>query len=160
MEFANISSAELWLKIAMASACGFVLGLERQLRGKPVGIRTSTLVCLGTMSFIHLSLLQGSQPGEDSARILGQVVTGIGFLGAGVIFTQGGLVNGVTSAAVIWILAALGSAIGFGHYDMALAICLVSVSVLVGVEYLESAMAALQRGVHAKIGDLVTRSRK
>jgi uncharacterized membrane protein YhiD involved in acid resistance len=81
--------------------------------------------------------------------VLGQVVTGIGVLGAGVIMTRNGLVTGVTSAAVVWLLAAVGSAIGFGRFGAALALSAVSVGVLVGAERLEHAFAALRRGVHA-----------
>lgn len=130
----------------MAILCGGIIGLERQLRGKPAGIRTSVLICLGTLLFVRLaSEIQGGDP----TRVLGQVVTGIGFLGAGVILTSGGLVKGVTSAAVVWLLAAVGSAIGMDRYLHALAFSLVSVLVLIGVEHLERRVRWLRRGVHA-----------
>src|SRR5690606_18027030 len=95
-----------WIRVAAAFFCGGVVGLERQLRGKPAGIRTSVLICLGTCFFVVLgSVFVG--PGEDPTRVLGQVVTGIGFLGAGVILTRESNVLGVTSAATIWMLAAI-----------------------------------------------------
>jgi putative Mg2+ transporter-C (MgtC) family protein len=130
--------------------CGGIVGLERQLRGKPAGIRTSSLICLGTALFVYLGVgMTGGQ--GDPARVLGQVVAGIGFLGAGVIMTRNGLLTGVTSAAVIWLLAAVGSAIGLGRYGAALAMAVVSVAVLVGVEQLEHGFAALRRGVHSGV---------
>jgi putative Mg2+ transporter-C (MgtC) family protein len=139
-----------WLRIAVAVLCGGLIGLERQLRGKPAGIRTSMLVCLGTALFVRLGIeMQVAGPGVDPTRVLGQVVTGIGFLGAGVILTREGIVIGVTSAAVIWMLAGIGAAIGLDRHAEAVAITLVVVLVLVGVQLLEHAFRALRRGVHA-----------
>jgi putative Mg2+ transporter-C (MgtC) family protein len=76
-------------------------------------------------------------------------VTGIGFLGGGVILSQGGLIRGMTSAAVIWTLAAIGAAIGLGYYAQAIALSLISAVVLVGIQRLEHSFRALRRGVHA-----------
>jgi putative Mg2+ transporter-C (MgtC) family protein len=142
-------SPSLWARIGMAVACGTALGLERQLRGKPAGIRTSVLVCLGTLTFVHLGV---QLEGADPARVLGQVVTGIGFLGAGVILTQGGLVKGVTSAAVVWVLAAAGAAIGLDRFGLAVALTVVALTVLLGVEGLERVFSGLRRGVHQQDG--------
>ena len=141
-----------WVVIGMAVLCGGIVGLERQVRGKPAGVRTSILVCLGTSVFIHLGNALGGA-GADPTRVLGQLVTGIGFLGAGVMFSRQGVVTGVTTAAVIWILAAIGAAIGLGYYDGALALAMVTVAVLVGVELLESSIKALTRGVHRRDED-------
>jgi putative Mg2+ transporter-C (MgtC) family protein len=148
MEFDSSLDAVFWLKVLMSVGCGFIFGIERQLRGKPVGIRTSCMICLGTMAFVHLGLLQ-SKDNADHIRLLGQIVTGVGFLGAGVIFTQGGLVNGVTSAAVIWLLTAVGAAIGFGHSSMPIALSLIGVGILWGVQLLERGFRGLRRGVHS-----------
>jgi putative Mg2+ transporter-C (MgtC) family protein len=82
----------------------------------------------------------------DPTRVLGQVVTGIGFLGGGVILAREGSVVGVTSAAVIWVLAALGSLIGLGHLIAAIVLTLVTVALLIGVELLESVFLRLRRG--------------
>jgi putative Mg2+ transporter-C (MgtC) family protein len=106
------------------------------------------MICLGTMAFIHLGLLQSKQE-ADHIRLLGQIVTGVGFLGGGVIFTQGGLVNGVTSAAVIWLLTSVGAAIGFGHFGVPIALSLVGVGILWGVQVLERGFRGLRRGVHS-----------
>lgn len=147
MIFDDLWDRALWARVGMALVCGGIVGLERQLRGKPAGIRTSSLICLGTAMFVHMSQsLLG--PGADPSRVLGQVVTGIGFLGAGVIMTRNGLLTGVTSAAVVWMLAAIGSAIGLGRFGAGLVLATVCVGVLVGVEKLEHAFAALRRGVH------------
>lgn len=139
-----------WKEIWAATACGAILGFERQLKGKPAGIRTSVLICLGTYIFVKL----GSSVGGDSTgavRAIGQVVTGIGFLGAGVILARDGILQGVTSAAVIWILAALGAVIGRGYCATPIVITLLTVGVLIGVDQLEKSFGSLRKGVHAKI---------
>ena len=91
-----------------------------------------------------------SGPAADPARVVGQVITGVGFLGAGVIMGKENLVKGVTSAAVIWILAAIGTVIGIGYLVTAMAFTLVTLLVLLGVEYLESTFKKLRQGVHAQ----------
>ena len=132
--------------VLFAIICGLTIGLERQVRGKPVGIRTSILICLGTMLFIYLGIQINE--GKDSARILGQVVTGVGFLGAGVIMNKEGLVSGVTSASVVWLLAGIGASIGLGYFVMAIGLSIIALSILVGVQYLENVFKSLQHGVH------------
>lgn len=141
----NPESAEFWLRLGTAILCGGIVGLERQLRGKAAGMRTSIMICLGTELFVGLG---ASFAGDrvDPTRVLGQVVTGIGFLGGGVILAREGLVIGVTSASVIWVLAALGSLIGLGHLLAAMILTLVTVGVLIGVELLESVFRRLREG--------------
>lgn len=141
-----INNFDFWLKILVSVLCGGIVGFERQIRGKPAGIRTSILICLGTQIFVShgMSLSNG-----DQYRVLAQVVTGIGFLGAGLMISQEGTVRGVTSAAVIWVLAAIGATIGLGHYLESIIFVLVTVSVLSGVEYLENSIRKLRSGVHA-----------
>ena len=138
-------SAQFWLHIGAALLCGGVIGIERQLRGKAAGIRTSILICLGTMIFVELGA-SFQAANVDPTRVLAQVVTGIGFLGGGVILTREGLVVGVTSAAVIWVLASLGAMIGLGHVETAVVLALVTVLILVGVEFLESSFLHLRKG--------------
>lgn len=129
--------------------CGIMIGLERQLRGKPLDVRTAVLICLGTHVFIRLGVVHGSST-SDPTRVLGQVVTGIGFLGAGVILTRGHHVVGLTTASVIWVLAAIGATIGFGNYKGAVALALVTVLVMNLLELLEERVASMRRGAHAK----------
>lgn len=148
MEFFNPLRPEFWVTVGMAMVCGGIVGLERQLRGKPAGIRTSILICLSTTIFIHLGTYVTAGL-ADPTRVLGQIVTGIGFLGAGVIISREGTVTGVTTAAVVWTLAAIGATIGFGHYYGALALSLVTVIVLWVMDVLEERVSAIfGRGAH------------
>ena len=133
--------------------CGAIVGLERQLCGKPAGIRTSTLICMGTYVFVVVGISLAGASG-DPTRVIGQVVTGIGFLGAGVILTREGSVLGVTSAATIWVLAAIGVLAGVDRYLAAVLVAIFTVGVLVGVNILESIFVGLQRGVHVRIKNL------
>ena len=94
-------------RLALAGLLGAVIGLERELRGHPAGIRTMSLVTLGACLFTEVSLLIGAHD-----RIAAQIVTGIGFLGAGVIFREGTGIKGITTAATVWGTAAVGMAIG------------------------------------------------
>jgi len=133
------------LPIAAAIFCGGIIGIERQIRGKAIGIRTSILICLGTQIVIRLGTsLEG--PNADPTRVLGQVVTGIGFLGAGVILARGNSITGVTSAAVVWVLAGIGAAIGMNRLAEASAFSLVTVAILTGVRLLERAFWRLRGG--------------
>lgn len=127
---------ELLIRIACSLFCGFLVGIERQWHRKPIDIRTSILICLGTMAFIFLG--QEAVGGDkDSTRVLGQVVTGIGFLGAGAIITRQGAIQGMTSASVVWVLASIGAAIGFGRYEMAITVSLVTLFVLTLLQFVE-----------------------
>jgi putative Mg2+ transporter-C (MgtC) family protein len=141
-----------WGGIGSALLAGSIIGLERQIMGKAVGIRTSSLICLATYIFIAMSyaateLVSTTTVVSDPSRIIGQVVTGVGFLGAGVIIARDGVVLGVTSAAVIWILAAIGVVIGVGHHVLGILLALLTVAVLVGLDYMESGFKWLQRSV-------------
>lgn len=139
-----------WPSIAVAVFCGTIVGLERQLRGKPVGVRTSSLITLGTYIFVHSSLLLGPEL-SDPSRVIGQVITGIGFLGAGVMLARDGAVVGVTSAATIWVLAAVGVAISLGHLWPAVKLSIIAVVILYGVEVLEKNTKTFSRGVHTHL---------
>jgi putative Mg2+ transporter-C (MgtC) family protein len=136
-----------WEALLCCLLSGIIIGLERQLRGKPVGMRTSALICIGTYVFIAISR-QVSTGATDPSRIIGQVVTGIGFLGAGVILARHGAVVGVTSASAIWVLAAIGAVIGLGFPWLGVKLAVLTVAVLVGVELIEHRFEFLQRGVH------------
>lgn len=151
MQLADIFLIEpfQWHSIATSVICGLIIGLERQLRGKPVGIRTSALITLGTYIFITSAMLVQTDA-TDPSRVIGQVITGIGFLGAGVMLARDGVVLGVTSAATIWTLAAIGVCIAIGYESVAIKLSLVVVVVLIGVDVLEDYSQALTRGVHRK----------
>jgi putative Mg2+ transporter-C (MgtC) family protein len=141
--------SEFWIPVLVSLLCGVIVGLERQLRGKPLDVRTAVLICLGTHIFIRLGM-QYTGGGVDATRVLGQVVTGIGFLGAGVILTRGQYVMGLTTAAVIWVLAAIGACIGFGNYGAAIALALMTLLVLNVLEMIEDRIASMRRGPHRK----------
>jgi len=138
-------SRVFWQHLGTAVLCGGLIGIERQLRGKAAGIRTSILICLGTSLFVSLG---ASMPATqvDPTRVLAQIASGIGFLGGGVILSRKGLITGVTSAAVIWVLAALGALIGFGHLAATIVLTLATLGILIGVELLEGAFRKLREG--------------
>ncbi|KKO46112.1 membrane protein [Arsukibacterium ikkense] len=146
-----------WQELLTALLCGFIIGLERQLRGKPAGIRTSILIIMGTYVFIAASMSVNSEM-TDPSRIIGQVITGVGFLGAGVMLSRDGMVLGVTSAATIWVLAAIGVCIGIGQDLVAIKLSLLVVTVLVGIGILESSSSAMRRGVHRTYNEWVQRA--
>ena len=104
------------IKLIVAGLCGGLIGLERERDNKPAGIRTQMLVALGSALFMIVSLSVGSDLRVDPSRIAAQVVTGIGFLGAGAIIRDRGSVRGMTTAASIWVVAAIGLTIGAGLF--------------------------------------------
>ncbi len=147
-----------WRAVGTSIMCGTIIGIERQLRGKPVGIRTSALITLGTYIFIAASMLV-STSATDPTRIIGQVITGIGFIGAGVMLARDGMVLGVTSAATIWALASIGVCIAIGYDLIAIKLSIVVVVVLAGVDILEDYSQALRRGVHKKYQDWMDKTK-
>ena len=106
-------------RIGAAVVAGAVVGIEREFRDKPAGLRTLVLISAGACIFSMISMLVGGTT-VDQGRIAAQVVTGVGFLGAGSILRSTKSIYGLTTAATIWIVAALGMACGFGHFLMAL----------------------------------------
>lgn len=138
-----------WYSIFTVLFCSIIIGLERQLRGKPVGIRTAAMISLGTYLFIAAAMATRLDQ-SDPLRIVGQVVTGIGFLGAGVIMKQNGIVVGVTSAATIWALASISVLIALGHRITAIKLSILVVAILYGIDLLERSSRLLRKGVHRK----------
>lgn len=104
-------------KIILATALGYLIGLERELHGKVVGTRTISLIAIGSALYV---LMSPSIIGGDNSRIIAQVVSGIGFLGAGIIFKDGDTVKGLTTAATVWCAAAIGCLCGFGMFAEAI----------------------------------------
>ncbi len=142
-----------WPSILTAIICGGMIGCERQIRGKPVGIRTASLITLGTYLFMATSY-SFAEASYDPTRVMGQIITGIGFLGAGVMLARDGAVVGVTSAATIWVLAAIGLMIGTNNLIAGVKISFLVVGILVGVEILERHLKLLSRGVHTSIKNM------
>jgi putative Mg2+ transporter-C (MgtC) family protein len=123
--------SEIW-GMLLAVALGAVIGLERQLRGKPAGLRTNVLICLGAAVFTIISK-QMAEPGGSFTRIAAQIVTGVGFLGAGAILQDRGGIHGLTTAATIWLVASIGMACGAGFYNLAIMSTIIAVVVLIGL---------------------------
>lgn len=148
LEFLEFLPAPVkWLDILTALICGGIIGFERRARGKPAGIRTLTLVCLGTCIFIRLGAQTAGDHTDDS-RVLGQVITGIGFLGAGLMLARdGGQITGITSATVVWILAAIGAMIGFDRHAAAILMTCVVIGVLSGTEVIERLIRHPRKGM-------------
>jgi putative Mg2+ transporter-C (MgtC) family protein len=109
---------DVFLRLLLAAALGGAIGLEREYRHKPAGLRTNMLIALGSALFSVMSIDLGAAAGSPD-RIAAQVVTGIGFLGAGAILRSGENVHGLTTATTIWVNAAIGMAAGLGAYAVA-----------------------------------------
>lgn len=115
---------ELLGRLLVAALLGGSIGMERELRGKPSGLRTNLLICVGAALITALSIgfstelgvVDGTAVRSDPARIAAQIVSGIGFIGAGTILHARGRVTGLTSAATLWVVAAIGMAVGAGSY--------------------------------------------
>jgi len=117
MDVSTTDQLEILARLVLAAGLGGFIGLERELRGYPAGIRTLALVTVGAALFTDASRLFDG----DEGRVAAQIVTGIGFLGAGLIFREGYTVRGITTAATIWAAAAIGMAIGLELYIVAAA---------------------------------------
>lgn len=126
-------------QVSIAFIIGAVIGLEREFRSKPAGFRTMIFICVGSCLYTILSK-ESNNVSPD--RIASNIVTGIGFIGAGVIFKEGISVNGLTTAALIWITAALGMAIGYHNYPLAV---VVSSMVVIALFVLEPVQRFINR---------------
>lgn len=129
-------------KVLVAVICGGLIGLERELKSKAAGIKTNILICLGATLYTAVSMLISLTLAEkghygDPARISAQIVSGIGFLGGGAILQARGAIVGLTTAATIWVVAALGIAVGLGYHDVAVVLAVTTVLILVGVSWFE-----------------------
>ena len=128
----EIFRLDLMAQLALATLLGGAIGLERELGGKPAGLRTNILICMGAVLYTSLSIdLAGAR--ADPGRVAAQIVTGVGFIGAGTILHARGAVVGLTSAATIWVVAAIGVALGSRHHLEAVGATLLVVGVLQGL---------------------------
>ena len=136
------------LRILAAALLGFALGLEREITNKYAGLRTNILVCLGACVFTILSIYafptvltdEHANGLRDTARVAAQVVTGIGFIGGGTVLRHGATVFGLTTAATLWMAAAIGMACGAGMYGVGIFATVVSIVVLVSVRFFEKSV--------------------
>ena len=114
-----ITLTDAVIRLLVSFFLGAVVGFERQYHEKPAGFSTNTLICMGSAVFAMVSLLSAQYYGGDPARIAAQIVTGVGFLGAGSIIREGNKISGLTTAAGIWVVAAIGMATGYGEFGIA-----------------------------------------
>jgi putative Mg2+ transporter-C (MgtC) family protein len=124
------------IKLLVALAMGAVIGTEREYRTKAAGFRTVILIMVGSTLFTIISGIMGGH--NDPARVASNIVTGIGFIGAGAIFKEGTFVKGLTTAAVIWISAAIGMSIGIGQYEFAFISLVIVMAVLLGFTWFQN----------------------
>lgn len=152
IDFMLRHGAELAVILIAALLCGVLLGYERQRKGKPVGIVTASLVALGSTLFAHASplILEGSATG-DATRLPSMIVSGIGFIGAGTIMRSKFSVSGLTSAATIWGLGAVGILIGTGHPVLGLSATVVLYLSLRSLPRLEHAIFRQRFCVHTRV---------
>jgi putative Mg2+ transporter-C (MgtC) family protein len=150
-----ITTGELLLRVALAAVLGGLIGLERELSDQPAGFRTHILVSLGAALFTLAGAFgitdfaneEGIPVRLDPTRVAAQVVTGIGFLGAGAIIHRGVNIRGLTTAASLWVTAAIGTAVALGYIGGAVAVTATAVIVLYGLKTLERmALETLKRG--------------
>jgi putative Mg2+ transporter-C (MgtC) family protein len=126
--------AEDFLSIAFAVIFGAAIGAEREISGKAAGLRTNVLICLGAAVYTIVSKDMAAGTAEGSVtRIAAQIVSGVGFLGAGAIIQDRGGVHGLTTAATIWLVASIGMACGARFYHLAVAATLIAIVVLVAL---------------------------
>lgn len=104
------------VRLLLAAACGALVGLEREQHEKRAGLRTHILICIGACMFTMVAMRMHGQYGGDAVRLVHGLITGVGFLGAGVIFVRGASVRGLTTAVGLWVLTAVGLAVGLGYY--------------------------------------------
>jgi putative Mg2+ transporter-C (MgtC) family protein len=138
------------VRLTIALLVGGLIGLERELKGKPAGIRTNMLICVGSCLLMIISIEIATAAGgpADPARLAAQVVTGIGFIGAGTIIRSRFQVSGLTTAATIWVLAALGLGIGAGYLILAAIGTVLIVATLTLVRLVERVLTK-RRSSHA-----------
>jgi len=145
MKAPDLSELELFLRLVLAVGLGALVGVEREWRDRTAGLKTHILVCLGSAVFTIVSaygfrewaidVQSATRPNinQDPTRIAAQIVTGIGFLGAGAIFRSDDGVRGLTTAASLWMMAAIGLAVGAGYYELAVEATVLILLVLIGL---------------------------
>ncbi len=159
-------NSDIVIRLLAALVLGFLLGLERELTNKYAGLRTHILVCLGACVFTVISIygfptfaagdniiVDNATGVRDTARVAAQIVTGIGFIGAGTVLRNGPMVIGLTTAATLWMSASIGMACGVGRFDIALFATVLSVAVLTLIRIFERRIlpAGIKRSKRYKV---------
>lgn len=154
MDVVRALRLDLLVKLGLAVLLGGVIGFERELSGKPAGLRTNILICIGAALLMDISMRVGVVDGlrvGDPGRIAAQIVSGVGFLGAGTIMHSQGMVTGLTSAATIWVVAAIGMTVGGGFYVEGIGAGLLVTFVLAGLGSLEHWVRRARRVASATV---------
>ena len=138
-----MSELDLLLRLLAATVLGGVLGFEREFMNRAAGLRTHVMVSIGAALFTILSIYYFTNENgpRDSARVAAQIVSGIGFLGAGAIMKHGATVRGLTTAATLWVVAAIGMGCGAGAYFISAVTCAISLLTLIALRRLEGKVA-------------------
>lgn len=143
-------------RLLLAGVCSGIIGYERETAQKAAGLRTHTLVGVGAAIFSVASII--GFEGPDQSRIAAQIVTGVGFLGAGAIFREGAIVSGLTTAAGLWVVASIGMASGSGSYWLAAIGTIVTIATFYGLSAADAAIARrkakVRKRLEVHIGDL------
>ncbi len=162
MTAVEITTAQAVFKLFVSLLLGSVVGYERKRKGQPAGLRTFALICMGaTMAMlvsIYICQAYVGLKNGDPGRIAAQVITGVGFLGAGAIIQMKGSVRGLTTAAGIWMVSTIGLAVGVGLYLLSITATLLILAILVTLEGVERrhAMGGESRIIRMKVRDIVT----
>lgn len=125
------------IKLVIAVVGGFLIGIERELRGKSAGLKTNSLVALGACIFVLISMKFYGEQFVDHTRVIGQVVSGIGFIGAGTILQTGNKIEGLTTAATIWCSAGVGCLAALNMLEEVAIICVLVLLINFGFTYIE-----------------------
>jgi putative Mg2+ transporter-C (MgtC) family protein len=133
----SLSDLEFALRLLLAAGLGGIIGLEREWRNKEAGLRTNILITIGSAVFTLMSIELTDGKTGDTSRVAAQIVTGIGFLGAGAIMRTDAGIQGLTTAATIWVNAAIGVAAGGGEYHLAVITTVITLVVLLVLQPIE-----------------------
>ncbi|MCW2923061.1 MAG: MgtC family rane protein [Thermoleophilia bacterium] len=164
----DLPELELVLRLVLAALLGAVIGVEREWRDRTAGLRTHMLVCVGSAAFTivsaygfqdwYIQVPTGTRPAivSDPTRIAAQIVTGIGFLGAGAIFRSDDGVRGLTTAASLWMMAAIGLSAGAGYYELAVATTVIMLLILVALRQVSGRIRSVNRGEHTPLEVIVS----
>ncbi len=136
--FYNIKIEPTFLKLLISTLLCSIVGIEREIRQKPAGLRTNILIGLGSTVFTIISYQMALYFGGDPTRIAAQIITGIGFIGGGVIVQSRMSIKGITTAATIFVVASIGMAVGADKFGVAIAVTIISVVVLYLLGYFEN----------------------
>jgi putative Mg2+ transporter-C (MgtC) family protein len=153
----DLNILDIFLKLGVALILGGIVGLERSLAGKTAGMRTYAMVALGSALFVvigeSISNLYIGTVALDPLRIASQIVVGVGFIGAGLVIFQGNKIQGITTAAGLWVSAGVGMACGFGLYQIGIVGTILALGVFTVMWFLESKLKLFSYGVSEDCDD-------